>query len=230
MTDQEIFELVKDELQWFVDNLSTLTFRHFMYGDPIDEDGGWRIADSADSKEKTVSEAEAEFSEAISNFSLTELNEKTSEEFLNTRKITNFTYYEAGTKQSPWGKAINIKKPVGTDAYSSMIEKIKNNLGLDWNPCCFRYFPVNGYIGWHAINNTHMADRLYFTYAFEDNKSFCKYFTEGGNITTHNETQGWNTIRYEVTDTDLWKAMGAECKKFTVGFSKRRPDHPNRFE
>ena len=81
------------------------------------------------------------------------------------------------------------------------------------------YYPPTGYMGWHT-NHDNPSTRLYITYSSEDNKSFFRYYEDGGIVTDYDK-KGITVRKFECPGTKpyLWHCVGSECDRISIGFT-----------
>ena len=106
------------------------------------------------------------------------------------------------------------------DIPAKEIEKIVKDLFPDLHVSCSGTFlyPDTGFMSWHT-NHNHPTDRIYITYASEQEKSFFRYYKDGKVITDYDD-KGITIRRFTATGTKpyFWHCVGSECDRVSIGF------------
>ena len=121
-------------------------------------------------------------------------------------------------------KDVNVAETSNLYSFSS---KITNNLlhilkEVYSNNSVFSsgrfYYPPTGYMGWHT-NYEMPEERVYITYASEQNKSFFKYL-EGDKVITDYDDKGLTVRRFSVSSERpyFWHCAGSNCHRFSFGY------------
>lgn len=97
--------------------------------------------------------------------------------------------------------------------------EVKKELNVECKQSGFFWYPINSYCGWHTNNNAE-GERIYFTWAQEDNKSFFRYQDdETGEIITKWDKKGWKVNRFMVSrETPCWHCVGSRTNRISIGF------------
>jgi hypothetical protein len=80
------------------------------------------------------------------------------------------------------------------------------------------YYPESGYVSWHT-DSEDTCDRLYITWASEENKSFFRYYN-GKEVITDLDNQGI-TMRQFTSNSNkpyFWHCVGSECDRISLGY------------
>ena len=113
----------------------------------------------------------------------------------------------------------NLSK-ISVDKPAKKIEKIIKSLFPDLYVVCSGtfYYPNTGYMSWHT-NHNHPTDRLYITYASEQEKSFFRYYKDGKIVTDYDD-KGITIRRFTATGTKpyFWHCVGSQCDRVSIGF------------
>jgi hypothetical protein len=83
---------------------------------------------------------------------------------------------------------------------------------------CFLYLPYD-YQGWHTNGNI-PAQRIYFAWASESNKSGMKFWLNG-EIIDSPDKEGWNRRSFTAP---IWHCVYSNCIRASVGFMSRQKD------
>lgn len=83
---------------------------------------------------------------------------------------------------------------------------------------CFLYLPSD-YQGWHT-NSNFPAQRVYFAWASESNKSGMKFWVDG-QIIDSPDKEGWNRRSFTAP---IWHCVYSDCIRASVGFMSRQKD------
>tara|TARA_B100001094_G_scaffold140981_2_gene136630 strand:+ start:9971 stop:10519 length:549 start_codon:yes stop_codon:yes gene_type:complete len=80
------------------------------------------------------------------------------------------------------------------------------------------YYPPTGFMGWHT-NYKMPEERIYITYASEQEKSFFRYL-EGDKVITDYDDQGLTVRRFSVSNKRpyFWHCAGSDCDRFSFGY------------
>ena len=100
----------------------------------------------------------------------------------------------------------------------SKLNKKVVNSGIFW-------YPSNGYCGWHTNSDTKSdrPNRIYLTWAEEDNKSFFRYQDNTtGEIKTNYDTKGWQIRNFKLSSNEeslYWHCVGSQTNRVSIGFA-----------
>ena len=106
-----------------------------------------------------------------------------------------------------------------------LLELVEMEIGHTSRSSGFFKYPPGGYCGWHTNSNTksNRPNRLYFTWAQEDNKSFFRYKDNStGEIKTNYDTKGWQMRKFKLsTDEEslYWHCVGSQTNRVSIGFA-----------
>ena len=119
----------------------------------------------------------------------------------------------------PKCKSKNLSR-ISVDKPAKAIEKIMKDLFPDLYVACSGtfYYPNTGYMSWHT-NHNHPTDRLYITYASDQEKSFFRYYKDGKIVTDYDD-KGITIRRFTATGTKpyFWHCVGSQCDRVSIGF------------
>ena len=119
----------------------------------------------------------------------------------------------------PKCKSKNLSR-VSVDKPAKAIEKIIKSLFPDLHVACSGtfYYPNTGYMSWHTNHNP-PTDRLYITYASDQEKSFFRYYKDGKIVTDYDD-KGITIRRFTATGTKpyFWHCVGSQCDRVSIGF------------
>lgn len=104
-------------------------------------------------------------------------------------------------------------------------EYINSKLNVEAVKSGIFWYPSNGYCGWHTNSDTKSdkPNRLYLTWAQEDNKSFFRYQDNNtGEIKTNYDTKGWQIRNFKLSSTKeslYWHCVGSQTNRVSIGFA-----------
>jgi hypothetical protein len=97
-------------------------------------------------------------------------------------------------------------------------EMVEKSTGIKRRYSGFFWYPPNGFCGWHTNNNA-QGERIYFTWAAEDNKSFFRYKDpDTGEVITDWDKKGWQHRKFLVSkDKPFWHCVGSQTNRVSIG-------------
>lgn len=89
----------------------------------------------------------------------------------------------------------------------------------------FFWYPRDAFCGWHTNNNVE-GERMYFTWAPEDNQSFFRYKdADTGEIITSWDKKGWQHRTFEVSRSKpCWHCVGSKTNRISIGLRVNSPN------
>lgn len=144
-----------------------------------------------------------------------------------TSPTPNWQYYTSETylmsiidDEVPKNRNSNLSR-CKVETPAKLIKEIVQNIYPDnyiWCSGSF-YYPPTGYMSWHT-NHDDPAERLYITYASEENKSFFRYYKDGKVITDYDK-KGITVRKFQCPGTRpyFWHCVGSECDRISIGFT-----------